>query len=320
MNRILITGAFGQIGVELTEKLRELYGDDNVLATGSHIKDNLLLHNGPVAVMDVTDYEMVKSVVEKFRPDTVMHLAAILSAKGELNPSLLWDVNMNGLYNILEVAREFDLKVFVPSSIAAFGPSTPAFNTPQETIQRPTTIYGISKVTGELLCDYYYDKYGVDTRGVRFPGLISYSALPGGGTTDYAVHIFYEAVKNGRFTCELDKDTRMDMMYMPDALEAIVNLMEADSTDFKHRNAFNITAMSFTPDELYRAIKKVMPEFEMDYVINPMKQKIANSWPDKLDDSEARVQWGFSPNYNLDKMVEDMLIRIKEKLSDSNEL
>lgn len=314
MKRILITGAFGQIGVELTEKLRELYGDENVLATGNHIKDNTLMHKGPSAVLDVTDLGMVKKVVEDFKPDTIMHLAAILSAKGELNPALLWDVNMNGLYNILEAAREYGLKVFVPSSIAAFGPSTPAVNTPQETIQRPTTIYGISKVTGELLCDYYHDKFGVDTRGVRFPGLISYSALPGGGTTDYAVHIFYEAVKNGRFICELDKDTRMDMMYMPDALDAIIHIMEADSTGFKHRNAFNITAMSFTPDELYKAIKKVKPDFEMDYDINPMKQKIADSWPDKLDDSEARSQWGFSPKYDLDKMVADMIIRIEEKL------
>lgn len=314
MKKILVTGAFGQIGTELTDKLRSIYGSENVIATGSHIKKVEFEHDGPSDILDVTDYQMVKDIVNKYKPDTIMHLAAILSAKGELKPELLWSVNMNGLYNMLEVSREYNLSIFVPSSIAAFGPDTPRVNTPQDTIQRPTTIYGVSKVAGELLCDYYYHKFGVDTRGVRFPGLISYKALPGGGTTDYAVHIYYEAIKNKTFTCELREDTRMDMMYMPDALDAIIKLMEADSDTLVHRNAFNIAAMSFTPAEIADSIKKFIPDFEIYYEVNPMKQEIADSWPDSLDDSAAREEWGHEPRFDLDKMTKSMLEEIKKKV------
>lgn len=315
MKKILVTGAFGQIGIELTDKLRGIYGSENVIATGTHIKKIKFEHDGPNDLLDVTKYEMVREIIEKHKPDTIMHLAAILSAKGEMKPSLLWDVNMNGLYNMLEISREKGIALFVPSSIAAFGPDTPAVMTPQDTIQRPTTIYGVSKVAGELLCDYYHDKFGVDTRGVRFPGLISNRALPGGGTTDYAVHIYYAAVKEKKFVCDIDKDTKMDMMYMPDALDAIIKLMEADGEKLIHRNAFNIASMSFTPDELSASIKRIIPDFEMIYEVNEMKQNIANSWPDSLDDSAAREEWGHRPKYNIDEMSKSMIEEVRKKLN-----
>jgi nucleoside-diphosphate-sugar epimerase len=256
----------------------------------------------------------IYSVVKKYKIDTVFHLAAILSASGEKNPQLAWKVNINGLYNVLEIAREYKCAVFTPSSIAAFGPSTPKDSTPQETIQRPTTIYGLTKVTGELLCDYYYFKYKVDTRGVRFPGIISYLTLPGGGTTDYAVEIFYQALKYKKYTCFLDKNTSLDMMYMPDALKAAVNLMEADSSKLKHRNAYNITAESFTPEELAQEIKKYIPELKIKYKVDPMRQAIADSWPNQLDDRAAREDWGWSSDYNLKAMTKDMIEKLKVKL------
>lgn len=316
MKRILITGASGQIGTELTELLRRTYGVDNVVASSrSFAKNESVENNGIFELVDVTDGKRLHEVVKKYKIDTIMNLAAILSAIGEKNPQLLWDVNMNGLYNCLEVARETGSMVFTPSSIAAFGPSTPKDLTPQDTIQRPSTIYGVSKVAGELLCDYYYNKFGVDTRGVRFPGLISYAALPGGGTTDYAVHIYYEALRNKRFTCNLNSETYMDMMYMPDALDSILQLSEADPTKLIHRNAFNITAMSFCPEDIKNEIKKHIPEFEMDYNVDPIKQEIANSWPNSLDDSEAKKEWGWKPNYNLENMTVDMLEKLKIKLN-----
>jgi nucleoside-diphosphate-sugar epimerase len=316
MKRILITGASGQIGTELTELLRKTYGVDNVVASSrSHAKNEIVEENGIFELLDVTDGKRLGEVVNKYKIDTIMNLAAILSAVGEKNPQLLWDVNMNGLYNCLEVARETNGMVFTPSSIAAFGPSTPKDLTPQDTLQRPSTIYGVSKVAGELLCDYYYNKFGVDTRGVRFPGLISYAALPGGGTTDYAVHIYYEALKNKKFTCNLAEDTYMDMMYMPDALESIIQLSEADPSKLIHRNAFNITAMSFCPEDIKKEIQKHIPDFEMDYDVDPVKQAIANSWPNSLDDSAARAEWGWNSKFKLDNMTEDMLSKLKTKLS-----
>jgi nucleoside-diphosphate-sugar epimerase len=316
MKRILITGASGQIGTELTELLRKTYGVDNVVASSrSFAKNETVEKNGIFELVDVTDGKRVHEVVKKYKIDTIMNLAAILSAIGEKNPQMLWDVNMNGLYNCLEVARETGSMVFTPSSIAAFGPSTPKDLTPQDTIQRPSTIYGVSKVAGELLCDYYFNKFGVDTRGVRFPGLISYAALPGGGTTDYAVHIYYEALRNKRFTCNLNSETYMDMMYMPDALDSILQLSEADPTKLIHRNAFNITAMSFCPEDIKNEIKKHIPEFEMDYDVDPIKQEIANSWPNSLDDSDAKKEWGWKPNYNLENMTVDMLEKLKIKLN-----
>ena len=316
MKKILITGASGQIGTELTELLRRTYGVDNVVASSrSFAKNETVEKDGIFELLDVTDGKRLHEVVKKYNIDTIMNLAAILSAIGEKNPQLLWDVNMNGLYNCLEVARETGSMVFTPSSIAAFGPSTPKDLTPQDTIQRPSTIYGVSKVAGELLCDYYYNKFGVDTRGVRFPGLISYAALPGGGTTDYAVHIYYEALKNKKFTCNLNSETYMDMMYMPDALDSILQLSEADPSKLIHRNAFNITAMSFCPEDIKNEITKHIPEFVMDYDVDPIKQEIANSWTNSLDDSDARKEWGWKPNYNLESMTIDMLEKLKIKLN-----
>ncbi|MEA2022109.1 MAG: L-threonine 3-dehydrogenase [Candidatus Caldatribacteriota bacterium] len=318
MKKILVTGALGQIGSELTVLLREKYGRENVIASDVlKIQQKTLSQIEPFEQVDCLDFPAILACIKKYNIDTIFHLAAILSAKGENNPQLAWKININGLYNILEIAREFECAVFTPSSIAAFGPSTPKDNTPQETIQRPNTIYGISKVAGELLCDYYYQKYGVDTRGVRFPGIISYVALPGGGTTDYAVDIFYEALKNKKYTCFLDKDTYLDMMYMPDGLKAAVNLMEADPSRLKHRNAYNVTAASFSPKELAREIKKHIPEFEMKYEIDPMRQAIADSWPNRLNDSAAREDWGWYPDYDLEKMVEDMIEKLKIKLHTS---
>ncbi len=315
MKKILITGATGQIGTEITEKLRKEYGVENVIASGRRAKEpSPLCKECNYEVVDVTNTDMIVAAVEKYDVDSIIHLAAILSAVGEEKPQALWNINMNGLYNVLEVAREKKLSVFVPSSIAAFGPNTPADNTPQDTIQRPTTIYGVSKVAGELLCDYYHARFGVDVRGVRYPGIISNAALPGGGTTDYAVHIFYDAIKNGHFKCNLKAGTYMDMMYMPDALDAVIQLMEADPSKLKHRNAFNVTAMSFDPEEIKKAIQKQMPNFTMEYEIDDIKQSIADSWPNSIDDTAAREEWGWSPKYDLDAMVKDMLSALTLKL------
>ncbi|WP_066496567.1 L-threonine 3-dehydrogenase [Abyssisolibacter fermentans] len=311
MKKVLVTGALGQIGSELVVKLKNVYGEDNVIASGRRKKGP---YDGLFELVDVTQPEQIFEVVKKHKVDWVIHLAALLSAVGENNPTAAWNINMGGLFNILEVAKQEGCGVFVPSSIAAFGPNTPKINTPQDTIQRPTTMYGVTKVAGEILCDYYYKRFGVDTRGVRFPGLISYETLPGGGTTDYAVHIYYEALKQKKFTCPLDKETHMDMMYMPDALNAIVNLMEADDSKLIHRNAFNIASMSFCPEDICKSIQKFIPEFTMDYDINPTLQNIANSWPDSLDDSNARNEWGWKPEYDLDSMTKDMLEKLREKL------
>ena len=316
MRKILVTGALGQIGSELTMGLRKIYGNENVVASSRRVKEGHeeLMESGTFEVLDITNGEKVAEIVKKHKINTIINLAAILSAVGEQNPSGAWNVNMNGLYNVLEVARQENCSVFTPSSIAAFGPTTPKDNTPQDTIQRPNTMYGVTKVAGELLCDYYYHKFGVDTRGVRFPGLISYETLPGGGTTDYAVHIYYEALKNKKYTSFIAKGTKMDMMYMPDALNAITQLLEADPSKLIHRNAFNVTAMSFEPEEIAASIKKFIPEFELDYDVDPVRQAIADSWPNSLDDSAAREEWGWNPEYDLDAMTEDMLEKLKVKL------
>ncbi len=316
MKRILITGALGQIGTELTKYLRDIYGVENVICSNRSLKDITgVTDKGEFELLDVLDRGRLEEVVDKHQINTIIHLAAILSAVGEANPQMAYDINMNGLYNVLEVAREKQLAVFVPSSIAAFGPSTPKDKTPQDTIQRPTTMYGVTKVAGELLCDYYYQKYGVDTRGVRFPGLISYDALPGGGTTDYAVHIFYEAIKNKSYKSFIQAGTMMDMMYMPDALKAIHQLLEADSDKLIHRNAFNITAMSFDPEMLAEEIRKHLPDFEFGYEVDPVRQAIADSWPNSLDDSSARKEWGWSPDYDMVRMTADMIEKLRIKLS-----
>ena len=315
LRKILVTGALGQIGSELIVKLREVYGKDNIIASNRRIKEKHkdLIESGPFEIVDINNIKQMAEAVDRYKVNSIINLAAILSAKGEKDPSTCWDINMNGLINVLELGREKGLQIFNPSSIAAFGPSTPQDHTPQDTIQRPTTMYGVTKVAGELLCDYYFKKYGVDTRGVRFPGIISYETLPGGGTTDYAVHIFYEAIQHKKYTSYIDKGTKMDMMYMPDALDAIIQLMEADPYRLNHRNAFNVTAMSFEPEELAAAIRKHIPDFELDYDVDPVRQAIAESWPNFMDDSAAREEWHWNPKYDLDTMTKDMLEKLMNK-------
>lgn len=315
MRKILITGGLGQIGTELAPYLRKIYGDEQVIVSNNIYREVPGVTD--VAVfeeLDVLDTNRLLEVVDKHQINTIIHLAAILSAVGEAKPDLAYEVNLGGLRNVLEVARQRNLMVFTPSSIAVFGPDTPQDNTPQDTVMRPSTMYGVTKVAGELLCDYYYHKFGVDTRGVRFPGLISYQALPGGGTTDYAVDIFYEAIKCGKYASFIAAGTMVDMMYMPDALKAIHQLLEADSVKLKHRNAFNVTAMSFDPEILAAEIKKHLPEFQLEYAVDPVRQAIAESWPNSLDDSAARQEWGWQPDYGLAAMTKDMIEKLKIKL------
>lgn len=316
MRKILVTGSLGQIGSELVVHLRKMYGDANVVASDVVKKDvPKVIDGGPFELLDVLDAKKTADICKKYSVNTIIHLAALLSAVAENKPQLAYNINMNGLYNMLEVAREGGYQFFVPSSIAAFGPSTPKDKTPQDTIQRPTSMYGVTKVAGELLCDYYFKRFGVDTRGVRFPGLISYETLPGGGTTDYAVDIYYEALKSHSYNCFIEKGTLMDMMYLPDALNAITTLLEADASKLKHRNAFNITAMSFAPETIAAEIKKHIPDFKMNYAVDPIRQAIANSWPNSLDDSAAKKEWGWKPKYNLKTMTDDMLEQLAKKLN-----
>jgi len=308
MKRMMVTGAVGQIGSELTMALRKKYGNDNVIATGHKTQPSPTLRDsGPFEFINVSKRETVDEMIKKYKVDTIYHMSAILSAVGEKNPQLCWDVNMNGTYNILEAAREHNLvRIFVPSSIAAFGPETPRVDTPNDTILKPKTMYGVTKVAAELLCDYYVKRFNVDIRGCRYPGIISYETLPGGGTTDYAVAIFFEAVKNKKYKCFLREDTRLPMMYMPDCLKATFDLMEADFSKLKHHSDFNVTAMSFSAGELAGEIKKHIPEFTCTYEPD-FRQAIADSWPDSIDDSVAREEWGWKPDYDLAKMTKDML-------------
>lgn len=315
MKKIMVTGALGQIGSELVMHMRNIYGNNNVVATDIRkLAGNQVVESGPFEVVDVLKAENMAAAAKKYNVDTIVHLAALLSAVAEAKPAVAWNINMGGLFNALEVARELKCQFFTPSSIGAFGPSTPKDKTPQDTIARPQTMYGVTKVSGELLCDYYFKRFGVDTRGVRFPGLISYVTPPGGGTTDYAVDIYYEAIKHKKYTSFIKKGTYMDMMYMPDALNAIVNLLEADPAKLKHRNAFNITAMSFEPEQIAAEIKKHIPEFTMDYDVDPVRQAIADSWPNSLDATCARQEWGFKAEYNLATMTTDMLDKLSKKL------
>ena len=316
MKNVLIIGATGQIGSELTMKLREAYPGGNVVAgyiKGAEPKGELL-ESGPSALVDITDASQIADAVERYNIDTIYNLAALLSAVAEARPQLAWKIGVGGLYNTLEVAREKGCAVFTPSSIGSFGPSTPHTKTPQDTVQRPETIYGVTKVTGELLADYYARRFGVDTRSVRFPGLISYTTPPGGGTTDYAVDIYYSAVKGEPFKCPLKPGTFMDMMYMPDALRAAIEIMEADPTRLKHRNSFNIASMSFDPEIIYAKIREYMPEFTMTYELDPLRQAIADSWPDSLDDSCAREEWDWKPEFDLDTMTRDMIKNLRIKI------
>ena len=316
MKNILVIGSTGQIGSELTMKLRrELSGGTTVAGyiPGSEPKGKLL-ESGPAELANVCNAKQIADIVDKYDIDTIYNLAALLSATAERKPLMAWDIQMNGLINILEVAREKHCAVFTPSSIGSFGPDTPRDNTPQDTIQRPTSMYGVTKVATELLSDYYFHKYGVDTRSVRFPGLISYTTLPGGGTTDYAVEIYYAAVKGEEFVCPIAPGTFMDMMYMPDALNAAVRIMQADPRYLVHRNSFNIASMSFEPETIYREIKKHYPDFKIRYEVDPVRQAIADSWPNKMDDTCARKEWGWIPRYNLETMTQDMILHLKEKL------
>ncbi len=316
MKNVLVIGSTGQIGSELTMKLRGLYPDGNIVAgfiKGAEPK-GILLESGPSAEADVRNAQSLAQIVDKYKIDTIYNLAALLSAVAESKPLLAWDIQMNGLINILEVAREKGCAVFTPSSIGSFGPETPRVNTPQDTIQRPRSMYGVTKVATELLSDYYFHKYGTDTRSVRFPGLISNVTLPGGGTTDYAVEIYYAAVKGEEFACPIAKGTFMDMMYMPDALKAAVDIMNADPAKLVHRNSFNVASMSFDPEIIYSKICEYVPGFKMRYEADPVRQAIADSWPDKMDDSCAREEWGWAPSYDLDSMTRDMLESLRKKL------
>ena len=305
-----MTGAGGQIGSELVPALREIYGEDRVLATDIRAPRGLMAESGPFEILDATDEHSVGHAAIRHEADTIYHLAAILSAIGEKDPRLAYKVNMGTLHSVLEVARQQRCAVFTPSSIGVFGPSTPKDPTPQDTVTRPTTIYGITKVAGELLSDYYYLKYGVDTRGVRYPGLISHGAPPGGGTTDWAVDIFFQGVEHGRYTCFLEADTRLDMMYMPDAVRAAIEIMEVDRQRLRHRNAFNVTAMQLDPATLATEIRKHLPNFEISYAVDPVREAIAQSWPRRVDDTAAREEWGWTPEYDIASMTTDMIAEI----------
>lgn len=315
MKRILITGSLGQIGSELAVALRSRYGADNVVATDIRGEGSAdVLGPGPFEKLDTRDGAALAALVSKYRIDTIYHLAALLSATAEAAPQKAWEINMGGLMSVLEAARSSNCSVFVPSSIAAFGPETPRDKTPQDTLQRPTSMYGVTKVAGELLLDYYHTKFGLDTRGVRFPGLISNKTLPGGGTTDYAVDIYYEAVKHNRYSCFLKADSYLDMMYIPDAIRASIEVMEADPSRLKHRNAFNIASMSFCPEEIAASIRKRKPGFTISYdKIDPVRQAIADSWPRSMDDSVARAEWGWKPEYDLETMTNDMLKALEKR-------
>lgn len=312
--RILVTGACGQIGTELTQVLRERYGNENVIVTDIQPLPPKLAASGPGAYLDVTQRDALAELVQRYRVDTIYHMAAILSATGEEKPRLAWAVNIGGLYNVLEVARELGVgRVYHPSSIAAFGPQTPKDNTPQETILRPTTMYGITKVTGELLGAYYRRRFGVDVRGIRYPGVISSETLPGGGTTDYAVEIFYEALRHKRYTCFVREDTVLPMIYMPDCIRATLMLMDADGSRLEHATEYNLAALSFSAGELAAEIRKHIPDFVCEYRPD-FRQQIADSWPRTIDDSAARREWGWAPQYDLPAMVEDMLARLRPRL------
>ncbi|MDR1723166.1 MAG: NAD-dependent epimerase/dehydratase family protein [Tannerella sp.] len=317
MKNILVIGSTGQIGSELTLALRRIYKGGNVVAgyiSGAK-PEGELAETGPMEVVNITNEQQIAEAVSRYNVDTIYNLAALLSAVAEAKPLLAWNIGIGGLFNVLEVAREMRCAVFTPSSIGAFGPEAPKDRTPQDTVRTPHTMYGVTKVTGELLSDYYYRKYGVDTRSVRFPGLISYVAPPGGGTTDYAVHIFYSAVKGEKFVCPIAAGTYMDMMYMPDGVHAAIQIMEADPSRLIHRNAFNVTAMSFDPETVAREIRRHIPTFEMSYSIDPLRQAIADSWPNSLDDTCARREWDWAPHYDLETMTSDMIAKLRVKLN-----
>ena len=315
MKKILVTGSVGQIGSELVPALRAKYGNENVIATGYKTMPGESFRNaGPFEIVDVMDKDSLRVIIEKYDIDTIYHLVSVLSAMGEKNPNLAWDVNMITLKNVLDLAKEYEFsRVFWASSIAAFGPSTPKDNTPQLTVMDPNTMYGLTKVAGELLCNYYFVKHGVDVRSLRYPGIISYKTLPGGGTTDYAVEIFYEALKNRKYACFLKEDATLPMMHMPDAIKATIDIMQAEPSKIKTRTSYNLAAVSFSPKEIAEEIKKHIPEFECTYEPD-FRQKIAESWPKVIDDSSARNDWGWKHEFGLAEMTKDMLKKLGEKL------
>lgn len=314
VRKILVTGATGQIGSELALALRDKYDGDDVVAAGhKRTPDEQLSESGPFEYVDVTDRKSIEEVVKKYDVDTIYHLAAVLSAVGEEKPQLAWRINIDGLYNVLETAREYNVtRVFWPSSIAVFGPEAPRVDTPQNTVLIPRTMYGVTKVAGELLCNYYFNRLGLDVRSLRYPGIIGSKTLPGGGTTDYAVEIFYEAIKRKQYTCFVREDTILPMMYMPDCIKATLDLMEADASRISNHASYNVTAMSFSAGELASEIKKHIPEFKCEYVPD-FRQKIADSWPTSIDDSLARREWGWKPTFDLASMTEDMIERLKKR-------
>ena len=317
MKNVLVIGSTGQIGSELTMELRKRYPKGNIIAgyiPGASPQGELA-ESGPSAIVDITNEQQIAEAVSRYRVDTIYNLAALLSAVAEAKPLLAWNIGIGGLFNVLEVAREMNCAVFTPSSIGVFGPDAQKDLTPQDSVRNPLTMYGLTKVTGELLSDYYFRRYHLDSRAVRFPGLISYIAPPGGGTTDYAVDIFYSAVKGEKFECPIAAGTFMDMMYMPDAVQAAIQLMETDPSRLIHRNTFNVTAMSFDPEIIYNQIKKYIPDFIMEYRVDPLRQHIAESWPNSLDDSCARNEWDWNPKYDLDAMTGDMIEKLKLKLN-----
>ena len=319
MKKILVTGAVGQIGSELTLELRKRYGAENVVATGRKTAPtDELRESGPFHFINVTDTESVEEIVKKYDIDTVFHMAAILSAVGEKNPQLCWDVNMNGTINILELGLKYEMaRIIIPSSIAVWGKGVPLDSTPQETVLKPTTMYGVTKVCGELLCDYYVQRFGLDVRGLRYPGIISYETLPGGGTTDYAVAIYYEAVDKRRYTCFVREDTKLPMMYMPDAIDGTIQLAEADFDKLIHHSDFNHAAMSFNVGELATSIRQHYADFEISYEPD-YRQEIADSWPNSIDDSAAREEWGWRPQWNLAAMTKDMLMNLEARKAAGN--
>jgi nucleoside-diphosphate-sugar epimerase len=312
--KILVTGALGQIGSELTNALKKIYGESNVVTSDIKNPSEVSADALPYEQVNVLDKAGLAAIVQKHNIDVIYHLAAILSAAGEKHTNLCWDVNMTGLHNVLEVARELKVKqIICPSSIAVFGPETPRVNTPQETILLPKTMYGLTKVAGELLCDYYVEKFGLDIRGIRYPGLISHKTLPGGGTTDYAVEIFYEALKNKSYDCFLSAETTLPMMYMPDAIRGTIQLAQTDLSKLKNHSNFNFSGISFSCAELAAEIKKHIPDFQISYKPD-FRQEIANSWPESIDDTQAREQWGWEVEYDLEKMTRDMLDNLSKKL------
>ena len=313
ITKILIIGACGQIGTELTVKLRSIYGNDNVVASDIRKLNNDIVNNGIFEVVNALDYNQIEHLIEKYSITDVYLMAALLSATAEKNPAFAWDLNMNSLFHVLNLAKAGKIKkIFWPSSIAVFGPTTPRYNTPQYTIMEPSTVYGISKQTGERWCEYYHKQYGVDVRSIRYPGLISWATEPGGGTTDYAVAIFYDAILKGDYTCFLDKNTALPMMYMDDALKATIQIMQADADQVKIRSSYNLSAMSFTPEQIYEEIKTHYHNFTIKYIPD-FRQKIADSWPASIDDSAARTDWNWKNDFDLKTMTAEMITKLKEK-------